>query len=109
MDKIIPIKDEINGDEITGKIVISRPKYLERMEVFRDIMQKCKGLKDDETQLVQGMEAMKYFLTRVKKVDLKFQDQHFKDKNCIEYYDEIAQLMAPFAAELLQGEKLGKK
>jgi len=107
MEKLYTVDKEVAGEKLKGSITVKLMTRGERLALRANAM--AGGLKGEDLEAKILELMVNEFSNRVTKVNLKWGDQVFKDKACLEYYDEI---MAEFQQPLLdmaQGVKLSKK
>jgi hypothetical protein len=109
MEKIYKIASDakIGETPVGGYISVKVISRAERLKMRADAM--VGGKSGDELEAELMYMAQNELIKRVKKVDIKFGDDHFKTKECLEYYDEIAELFIDAVLEIATGPKLGKK
>ena len=109
MEKIYKIaKDaKINDVPVGGYISVKVISRADRLKMRADAM--AGGKKGEELEAELMYMAQTELVKRIKKVDIKYGDEHFKTKECLEYYDDIADLFVDAVLEIATGPSLGKK
>ena len=109
MEKIYKIAKDSKIDDVPvgGFISVKVISRADRLKMRADAM--AGGKKGEELEAELMYMAQTELVKRIKKVDIKYGDEHYKTKECIEYYDDIANLFIEALTEIATGPRPGKK
>jgi len=109
MERIYKIEkgSKVNDIEIGGYISVKVMSRAERLKMRADAMTSEK--KGEALEAEMMFLAQSELMKRIKKVDIKHGEDHYKTKECLEFFDEIAELFTTAIVEIATGPTLGKK